>query len=53
MKGAWDSVHVFEVVEKNRNATYRLTSTVMLYMVTSKPELDHMNLSGSMTRQVQ
>ncbi|KAK3804925.1 MAG: F-actin-capping protein subunit beta [Benniella sp.] len=53
MKGAWDSVHVFEVIEKNRNATYRLTSTVMLYMVTSKPELDHMNLSGSMTRQAE
>ncbi|KAG0221827.1 F-actin-capping protein subunit beta [Mortierella sp. GBAus27b] len=51
MKGAWDSVHVFEVTEKNRNATYQLTSTVMLYMVTNKPELGHMNLSGSMTRQ--
>ncbi|KAF9998950.1 hypothetical protein BGZ65_005619, partial [Modicella reniformis] len=53
MKGAWDSVHVFEVQEKNRNANYRLTSTVMLYMVTNKPELGHMNLSGSMTRQAE
>ena len=52
MKGAWDSIHVFEVQEKGRNAHYQLTSTVMLYMVTNKPELGHMNLSGSMMRQV-
>ena len=53
MKGAWDSIHVFEVQEKGgRNAHYQLTSTVMLYMVTNKPDLGHMNLSGSMTRQV-
>ncbi|KAG0295191.1 hypothetical protein BGZ98_001481, partial [Dissophora globulifera] len=54
MKGAWDSIHVFEVQEKaGRNAHYQLTSTVMLYMVTNKPELGHMNLSGSMTRQAE
>lgn len=52
MKGAWDSIHVFEVQEKGRNAHYQLTSTVLLYMVTNKQELGHMNLSGSMTRQV-
>ncbi|KAI8599604.1 F-actin-capping protein subunit beta [Dissophora ornata] len=54
MKGAWDSIHVFEVQEKGgRNAHYQLTSTVMLYMVTNKPDLGHMNLSGSMTRQAE
>ncbi|KAI7816438.1 F-actin-capping protein subunit beta [Gamsiella multidivaricata] len=53
MKGAWDSIHVFDVQEKGRNAHYQLTSTVMLYMVTNKPELGHMNLSGSMTRQAE
>ncbi|KAF9897367.1 hypothetical protein BX616_005726, partial [Lobosporangium transversale] len=53
MKGAWDSIHVFEVQEKNRNSHYRLTSTVMLHMVTNKPDLGHMNLSGSMTRQAE
>ncbi|CAO3574114.1 unnamed protein product [Mortierella alpina] len=53
MKGAWDSIHVFETLTKGRNAHYKLTSTVMLYMVTNKPELGHMNLSGSMTRQAE
>jgi len=52
MKGAWDSIHVFEASEKGRNAHYTLTSTVMLYMFTSKAELGDMNLSGNMTRQV-
>jgi capping protein beta len=52
MKGAWDSIHVFKANERGRNAHYKLTSTVMLYTITSKPELGHMNLSGSMTRQV-
>lgn len=52
MKGAWDSIHVFEAQEKGRNAHYKLTSTVMLYMVTNKPDLGNLNLSGSMTRQV-
>ncbi|CAG8601564.1 4552_t:CDS:2 [Acaulospora morrowiae] len=51
MKGAWDSIHVFKANERGRNAHYKLTSTVILYTITSKPELGHMNLSGSMTRQ--
>ena len=52
MNGAWDSIHVFEVHERGRNANYKLTSTVMLYMITKGQELGDMNLSGSMTRQV-
>lgn len=52
MKGAWDSIHVFEVQERGRNAHYKLTSTVMLYMITDNQEIGNMNLSGSMTRQV-
>ncbi|KAG0307926.1 hypothetical protein BGZ97_000231 [Linnemannia gamsii] len=52
-KGAWDSIHIFEVQEKARNAHYQLTSTVMLYMLSSKNELGDMNLSGSMTRQAE
>ncbi|KAI9031656.1 F-actin-capping protein subunit beta [Phycomyces nitens] len=51
IKGAWDSIHVFEVQERGRNAHYKLTSTIMLYMLTSSQELGTMNLSGSMTRQ--
>jgi len=53
MKGAWDSIHVVEVNESLGKATYKLTSTVMLYMKTNKPGHGEMNLSGSMTRQVE
>ena len=53
MKGAWDSIHVVEVNESHGKATYKLTSTVMLYMKTNKPGHGEMNLSGSMTRQVE
>ncbi|KAJ1978972.1 F-actin-capping protein subunit beta [Dimargaris verticillata] len=51
MKGAWDSIHVVEVCEKSRLAQYKLTSTVMLYTITTREDLGTMNLSGNMTRQ--
>ncbi|KAJ1833916.1 F-actin-capping protein subunit beta [Coemansia sp. RSA 2706] len=53
-KGAWDSIHVVEVLEKGRLARYKLTSTVMLYTVASGARGDRqseINLSGSLTRQ--
>jgi capping protein beta len=53
MKGAWDSIHVFESQDRGRNAHYKLTSTVMLYMITNKLDLGGLNLSGSMTRQAE
>ncbi|ORX51609.1 F-actin capping protein, beta subunit [Hesseltinella vesiculosa] len=53
MKGAWDSIHVFEVQERGRNAHYKLTSTVMLYMITDTQVSGNINLSGSMTRQME
>lgn len=53
MKGAWDSIHVLEIQESKKSAHYKLTSTVMLYMLTSKPQTGEVNLSGSMTRQVE
>jgi len=34
--GAWDSIHVFETVERGRQAHYKLTSTVMLQLVTRR-----------------
>lgn len=53
VKGCWDSIHVVEVQEKSsgRNATYKLTSTVMLWLETNKAESGMMKLGGSMTRQ--
>ncbi|KAJ2084166.1 F-actin-capping protein subunit beta [Coemansia sp. RSA 988] len=53
-KGSWDSIHVIEVLEKGRQAHYKLTSTVMLYTVASGAKGDRqseINLSGSLTRQ--
>ncbi|KAI0267727.1 F-actin capping protein beta subunit [Gloeopeniophorella convolvens] len=65
--GSWDSIHVFETVERGRQAHYKLTSTVMLQLVTRResatgapeaaaPAWKHdgqVSLSGSMTRQTE
>jgi capping protein beta len=53
IKGCWDSIHVVEVQEKSsgRNAHYKLTSTVMLWLQTNKQGSGTMNLGGSLTRQ--
>jgi len=55
MKGCWDSIHVVEVQEKSagRNAHYKLTSTVMLWLQTSKQGSGTMDLGGSLTRQIE
>jgi hypothetical protein len=52
--GSWDSIHVIEVVptDNGKKATYKLTTTVMLSMTTSKGNAGNVNLSGSLTRQV-
>ncbi|KAG6865969.1 hypothetical protein C0991_009971 [Blastosporella zonata] len=34
--GSWDSIHVFETAERGRQAHYKLTSTVMLHLVTHR-----------------
>jgi len=36
--GSWDSIHVFETAERGRQAHYKLTSTIMLHLVTRKGE---------------
>ncbi|PAV82718.1 hypothetical protein WR25_16139 [Diploscapter pachys] len=52
IQGCWDSIHVLEVNEKNtRQAHYKLTSTIMLWLQTNKPGSGIMNLGGSLTRQ--
>ena len=43
LSDSWDSIHVFEVSERGRQAHYKLTSTVMLQIVTRRstdPEVD-------------
>jgi len=51
MKGSWDSIHVVEVQDKKKNATYKLTSTVMLNLETETATTGQVNLAGSLTRQ--
>ena len=34
--GLWDSIHVFEASERGRQAHYKLTSTIMLHLLTRK-----------------
>lgn len=52
IKGCWDAVHVIEVLDKGKTANYKLTSTIMLWLQTTKEESGTLNLGGSMTRQV-
>ncbi|KAJ3176328.1 hypothetical protein HDU87_005370 [Geranomyces variabilis] len=52
-RGSWDSIHVIEVNEKGRNAHYKLTSTIMLYMEVGGAKHGTINLSGSLTRQTE
>ncbi|KAI0045868.1 F-actin capping protein beta subunit [Auriscalpium vulgare] len=66
--GNWDSIHVFEAAERGRQAHYKLTSTIMLQLVTRSESANaapaakdadpwkhdgEVTLSGSMTRQME
>ncbi|PHH65458.1 hypothetical protein CDD81_2238 [Ophiocordyceps australis] len=52
-EGVWDSIHVFEAIERGRTTHYKLTSTVILTLATSEGALGDVDLSGNMTRQVE
>ncbi|CAB3404163.1 unnamed protein product [Caenorhabditis bovis] len=51
IQGCWDSIHVIEISERARQAHYKLTSTIMLWVKTFSPASGTMNLGGSLTRQ--
>lgn len=55
IKGCWDSIHVIEVQEKSsgKSAHYKLTSTAMLWLQTTKERSGIMNLGGSLMRQLE
>ncbi|CAI4216992.1 unnamed protein product [Parascedosporium putredinis] len=54
LQGVWDSIHVFEAIERGRTTHYKLTSTVILHLSTaSGGASSDMDLSGNMTRQVE
>ncbi|KFY49347.1 hypothetical protein V496_10070 [Pseudogymnoascus sp. VKM F-4515 (FW-2607)] len=52
-EGSWDSIHVFEAIDRARTAHYKLTSTVILHLSTGTDALGDMELSGNMTRQIE
>jgi len=53
-QGVWDSIHVFEAIERGRTTHYKLTSTVILSLsAAAGGTLGDMDLSGNMTRQVE
>ncbi|KAI1361247.1 F-actin-capping protein subunit beta [Xylaria arbuscula] len=52
-EGTWDSIHVFEAIDRARLTQYNLTSTVILSLATDSPGLGEMDLSGNMTRQIE
>jgi capping protein beta len=51
MKGSWDSIHVVEVQDRQKNSHYKLTSTVMLVIETETAATGTVSLAGSLTRQ--
>ncbi|KAI1200910.1 F-actin-capping protein subunit beta [Nemania serpens] len=55
-EGTWDSIHVFEAIDRGRSTQYNLTSTVILSLATGGLEdgggAGQMDLSGNMTRQI-
>jgi capping protein (actin filament) muscle Z-line, beta len=52
--GSWDSIHIVEVTEESPvKATYKLTTTIMLYMVVENEIVGESNLAGSLTRQLE
>ncbi|KAI8628032.1 F-actin-capping protein subunit beta [Xylariaceae sp. FL1651] len=52
-EGTWDSIHVFEAIDRARFTQYNLTSTVILSLATNSNSLGDMDLSGNMTRQIE
>ncbi|KAL2112507.1 hypothetical protein VUR80DRAFT_7360 [Thermomyces stellatus] len=52
-QGVWDSIHVFEAIERGRTTHYKLTSTVILTLSDSTAGPDAIDLSGNMTRQIE
>jgi len=52
IRGCWDSIHVIEVTERPqmKTASYKLTSTIMLWLQTTTSKAGLMNLGGSLTR---
>ena len=51
--GCWDSIHVFEALDRARKAHYKLTSTIILDMSSKMDPGGTLDLSGNLVRQVE
>lgn len=51
VKGCWDSIHVIEF-KNSKRPTYKLTSTIILWLQTENEAVGDMNVAGSLTRQL-
>lgn len=49
----WNSIHVFEALDRGRSWHYKLTSTVILSLSAKNSKVGEMDLNGNMTRQVE
>lgn len=49
--GSWDSIHIVEV-EPGKTSNYKLTSTILLQIVSKGDKGPNIELGGSLTRQV-
>ena len=52
-KGSWDAIHIIQVTDTTKGFSYRITSTIMLWLHTKKQGSGVMNISGSINRQNQ
>ena len=52
-EGTWDSIHVFEAIDRARFTQYNLTSTVILSLASGGGDGAELDLSGNMTRQIE
>ncbi|KAI6172359.1 F-actin-capping protein subunit beta [Aphelenchoides besseyi] len=50
VKGCWDSIHVVECKSQTKNTKYKLTSTVILWLLTDNADVGEMSVGGSLTR---
>ncbi|KAI6197280.1 F-actin-capping protein subunit beta [Aphelenchoides besseyi] len=50
VKGCWDSIHVVECKNQNKSAKYKLTSTIILWLLTDNADVGEMSVGGSLTR---
>ena len=52
-ENGWDSIHVFEALDRGRISTYKLTSTIILNITSESAQSGKIDLGGNLTRQIE